>query len=895
MSLETLSKTRSLPVLSRSGVIAPLRSSLDNYWFSAVAARRPRRRAWYVAILSLLLPGVDNIVITAQHASSAVPNPANFGTFAPAGVLYVFRRRRKLARMALLASMVFGGALVSTGPPAVAQESRELKSPGAAGSQVVHSIDSPRFCLPSETCPAIMQPAPWIGVSDRPEAQTPEEEEGEERAGRGLSKNTSKPVLSPPAVSPESADLRSAAALHPDAAKNPPTTVGTSARIRTKFNSNSGPPPNPADNAMAVGQQNVITANNAGIVIFDKAGNPLTQAASLQSFFGNPADAPFDPRVLYDEYLHRFWVVAVSANDTNQTSTIYIALSRQEDATAGFTQFSMDGKPNGSVATNFWCDYPTVGLDPQAIYIGCNMFTFKTPQAGYSFQYSKLRIMTKSQFTGNTCCVWWDFFNNDLTDPGLVSNKSFTLRPAVMHAAANADGEYIVNAVGGGSAGSKLVVRKITSPANCCVRGSQTAPVIATANLTVGSFDTPPAARQPDGVTPLDTGGTRLQFAFWKSGKLSTGQTLAADGGAAVAYTEIDVSAFPTMNVVDDFAVHAAGKDAFYPAAEMNGLGMRALVFNSSGPGATDFVGAAILGIPADTTCTNCSMGPIVTFLGGEATSFNDGGIDPGKGNRWGDYSGAGPDTDGKSVWVFGSYTPRQNVWGTIGARIFTPIASLSPASLTFTQALGGTSPAQTVTLTNTGDVPLSISSIQASGLACGGDIMTNGFAQTNNCPGSLAAGASCTIPVTFTPTCQGAFSGSVAIADDAAGSPQIVTMAGTGQAAPNLVTLAKTTTPAQIQQRSQEIVSVTGAPFPNDNLVANRVVVTFSVNGGADRCVTAAQVQQVNGAAATWQIGFQVPSFLSGTVQVTVSGLTARGIPFSSASSSQLTIVPAN
>jgi len=97
---------------------------------------------------------------------------------------------------------------------------------------------------------------------------------------------------------------------------------------------------------------------------------------------------------------------------------------------------------------------------------------------------------------------------------------------------------------------------------------------------------------------------------------------------------------------------------------------------------------------------------------------------------------------------------------------------SLSPTSLSFAnQGVGTTSAAQSVTLTNSGSASLTLSSISASG----------SFAETNNCGSTVAAGGSCTIEVTLTPTTQGATSGTLAVADNATGSPQSVTLAGSG------------------------------------------------------------------------------------------------------------------
>ena len=105
----------------------------------------------------------------------------------------------------------------------------------------------------------------------------------------------------------------------------------------------------------------------------------------------------------------------------------------------------------------------------------------------------------------------------------------------------------------------------------------------------------------------------------------------------------------------------------------------------------------------------------------------------------------------------------------------FLPPTVPPPLGLTFAdQEVGTSSPAQPVTLSNTGTGLLTLSSITVSG----------DYAQTNDCGSTVAAGASCTISVTFTPTATGARSGELTITDDAAFSPQTVSLSGTGVAA---------------------------------------------------------------------------------------------------------------
>jgi kumamolisin len=105
------------------------------------------------------------------------------------------------------------------------------------------------------------------------------------------------------------------------------------------------------------------------------------------------------------------------------------------------------------------------------------------------------------------------------------------------------------------------------------------------------------------------------------------------------------------------------------------------------------------------------------------------------------------------------------------------PTVTVSPTSLKFPKtAEGATSAKKPVTLTNTGTSTLDISNIATSG----------DFGQTTSskpCGSTLAAGKSCTIEVTFTPTQAGARTGTLTITDNSPSSPQTVALSGTGEA----------------------------------------------------------------------------------------------------------------
>jgi hypothetical protein len=98
---------------------------------------------------------------------------------------------------------------------------------------------------------------------------------------------------------------------------------------------------------------------------------------------------------------------------------------------------------------------------------------------------------------------------------------------------------------------------------------------------------------------------------------------------------------------------------------------------------------------------------------------------------------------------------------------------TLAPANLIFpVQTVGITSTSQQVTVTNSGDLALTIASVAATG----------DFAETDTCAGAtLQGGGTCAVTVTFTPSATGTRSGIIAIVDTAPGSPHTVVLTGSG------------------------------------------------------------------------------------------------------------------
>jgi len=104
------------------------------------------------------------------------------------------------------------------------------------------------------------------------------------------------------------------------------------------------------------------------------------------------------------------------------------------------------------------------------------------------------------------------------------------------------------------------------------------------------------------------------------------------------------------------------------------------------------------------------------------------------------------------------------------------PVVCLGATSLDFgSQGVPSTSTVQNVMVTNCGTTNLTISGVALIGANAGS------FHIVTNACSTLAAGASCSIGLIFTPTDGGPVAATLAITDNAAGSPHLVSLTGTG------------------------------------------------------------------------------------------------------------------
>jgi hypothetical protein len=138
------------------------------------------------------------------------------------------------------------------------------------------------------------------------------------------------------------------------------------------------------------------------------------------------------------------------------------------------------------------------------------------------------------------------------------------------------------------------------------------------------------------------------------------------------------------------------------------------------------------------------------------------------------------------------------------------PTMTLNPPALTFVaQPVGTLSATQMVTVTNTGNAPLLVSQIAVTG----------DFTVSDTCVGpALAAGASCTVQVSFLPSATGARSGLLTAYGNVSGGQAVVSLSGTG------------TAPAAV------VLSPVSVTYPGTDVGSTSAVenITVSNTGGA-------------------------------------------------------------
>lgn len=196
------------------------------------------------------------------------------------------------------------------------------------------------------------------------------------------------------------------------------------------------------------------------------------------------------------------------------------------------------------------------------------------------------------------------------------------------------------------------------------------------------------------------------------------------------------------------------------------------------------------------------------------------------------------------------------------------PALTFSPSTPSFPATTQGTSSApQTISVVNSGNAALQISSVSLGGSNA------SEFSLSSNCTAPLAPAASCSVSVVFSPVAAGQSAAMLTVTDDAPGSPQSASISGTAVAAFSVAPASGSSTTASVsagQSAQYQLQLTPGSGFAG--------TVSLSCSGAplGAVCQVPAGVSLASGAAT-----FTVTVTTSGPAKLPPSG-PLRIPPFS-------------
>ncbi len=476
--------------------------------------------------------------------------------------------------------------------------------------------------------------------------------------------------------------------------------------IGLNFNAITGPTETgafPPDTMGAVGPSQILVFLNGRLRSFNKTTgaadgflnvDPDVFFASVMTPVSPPVVINFtsDPMVRYDRLTGRWFLSIIDVPCTNAGCTTTAAnrwMVAVSDAasSAGITGatvwtfffFQTD-------AANF-CDYPSLGVDSQALYTGCNMFT----GAG-SFVGTNGYVVRKSSILAAGPLVQTGFTNLALG----AGAGPFAPRGADNYDPASNEGYFIGvdNATF-----STLMLRRVSTP-------GATPTISANISLTV------PTTTSSVAVEHLgNTGGTagridalddRLYAAHIRNGRLWTSHNIRVNAAGvgntgaasreAVRWYELngirstDNGGVPIIiqsgTIFDTAATQALARTFLIPSVTVSGQGHAAFGFTTTG--VPNRIDAATNGrLSGDTLGTT---GAFVN-LTNSSTAYNPPG-DPGGPRRWGDYSFTDLDPlDDMTMWTFQEYCNATNTYGARVTQLIAPPPA-TPSSVVTGEAI---------------------------------------------------------------------------------------------------------------------------------------------------------------------------------------------------------------
>jgi hypothetical protein len=455
-----------------------------------------------------------------------------------------------------------------------------------------------------------------------------------------------------------------------------PAAIGANFLATTRANANPGYVP--PDTHGSVGPTQIIVHVNGSIRLFSKTGVLGALNASSDAFFDSvrAGGSAVDPRTYYDPISQRWFVTAITTTSPNR---VLLAVSSGPTITGtssfAFYAWVQDAVGGGTGDAGGLFDYPSLGVDRHAIYIGGNVFGSGTP--------SVFVVNKNSVVTGGPIVLTAFRQLGNMNAPMGCSNTSLT-----------SNFGYFIGSGGNGL----LNIRRISNPGG-------TPTISAAISLTVPATALPLTVPQAGGGSNLSGVDQRLigaqilrnQFStssandrtIWCSHNINvTSAGVGSSSGTrnGVRWYQIgNLDVTPTLVQSGTVFDNAASSPKFYwmGMVAMNGQGHAAVAGSVSS--ALSFPNVAVAGrLRTDT---------LGTIGAPEVATAAPGTYNAGSGTqRWGDYAAVALDpTDEQTLWGFAEWAQSTSNWGVQVVQLTAPAPS-TPTSVSPTSANRGTS-----------------------------------------------------------------------------------------------------------------------------------------------------------------------------------------------------------
>jgi hypothetical protein len=464
--------------------------------------------------------------------------------------------------------------------------------------------------------------------------------------------------------------------------------------------------PEPPDQALCVGNGQVMEGVNAALTVYSTNGTQQIPVVSLNEFFGPPPDIPpsqailpivFDPSCQFDQQVRRWFVVATEfeldlSSGALTGSHLFLAVSKTADATGDYAIFVVNTTAGDSTDRGCPCfdDFPTIGVDAHGFFVTTNRKSLSTGQGNGAQLYAVAKRGLAAAAAGSGPPPVLVSF-----DVGSVGGAP----AAAVHPAITPPGgafppnrQYFVSLANAASTAHHRIA--VWALANTSSLDSAHPRVrLSHAVLETLPYARPPKTVQRPGphplgqsvgepVRPLDSGLEIPRQVTFAAGRLWTSiDTAIGPRGGPKRTGVLWLVVTPTF---DGRAVGGRVSRQGYLAVEVNSLLYSAVAVNARG------VGAMVMSLAGPTSFPSAAYsqihggrvgGPVRVMARGvrpyDAESCYRafvGDVALSRGCRWGDYSAARADAQGR-IWMATEYIPhlprteRAN-WGTFIGRL---------------------------------------------------------------------------------------------------------------------------------------------------------------------------------------------------------------------------------